>query len=187
MRHGLRLTVDGYRGYLGNEKTEVKLHYNDYIGNHFYPKATVFDRLYNYVDYAKHFESWYYDWYEDFKQDNMVYGLHQQDIQQVPIYGDYIPEDQSQQQASIPRTLETSTALTQEESDNLTHVSPYRDWCKECVQGKRRQQINVEAIEAITRFIVENGLQTPILQSDGEPAILELLNELGRQLPHVKN
>eukprot|EP00971_Amphidinium_carterae_P020453 402951-Amphidinium_carterae.3 len=46
--------------------------------------------------------------------------------------------------------------------------------------------INAEAlkgVKAITRFIVENGLQTTILQSDGEPAILELLMELARQLP----
>eukprot|EP00971_Amphidinium_carterae_P008655 170267-Amphidinium_carterae.3 len=47
--------------------------------------------------------------------------------------------------------------------------------------------------KAITRFIVENGLQTTILQSDGDPAILEpliqeleLLSEMGRRLPHIK-
>eukprot|EP00971_Amphidinium_carterae_P066850 1323989-Amphidinium_carterae.1 len=46
--------------------------------------------------------------------------------------------------------------------------------------------INTEATKAITRFIVENRLQTAILQSNGEPAILEPLTELGRQLPRVK-
>eukprot|EP00971_Amphidinium_carterae_P174128 3451458-Amphidinium_carterae.2 len=49
--------------------------------------------------------------------------------------------------------------------------------------------INPIAVKAITRFIVEDGLQTTILQSDGESAILELLSvvltKLGRQLPHV--
>eukprot|EP00971_Amphidinium_carterae_P207749 4122123-Amphidinium_carterae.2 len=60
-------------GYLENDQTEVKLHY---IGKHFYLKATVFDGLYNYVDYNIDFESWYYDSYDDFRQDNMVYGLH---------------------------------------------------------------------------------------------------------------
>eukprot|EP00971_Amphidinium_carterae_P286568 5689279-Amphidinium_carterae.1 len=93
MRNGLGLTTDGYRGYLGNDQTKVKLHH---IGNHFYLKATVFGGFYNYVDCNKDFESWYFDWYDG----NMVYGLHQQDIQQVPIYG-----HQSQQEASITRTL----------------------------------------------------------------------------------
>eukprot|EP00971_Amphidinium_carterae_P333477 6468251-Amphidinium_carterae.1 len=55
-----------------NFKSEVKLHY---IGNHFYLKATVFDGLHNKVDYTKDFESWHYDWHDDFKQENMVYGL----------------------------------------------------------------------------------------------------------------
>eukprot|EP00971_Amphidinium_carterae_P306814 6097419-Amphidinium_carterae.1 len=129
---GLRHTVDGHRGYLGNDKTEVKLHYT---GDHFYLQATVFDGLYNYVDYTKDFEIWYYDWYDDFKQKNMVYGLHQEDIQQVPIYGDNILGDQSQQEADITRTLKTPAAPTQDDINehNLTHLQ-YRDWCKHCVQ-----------------------------------------------------
>eukprot|EP00971_Amphidinium_carterae_P020187 397782-Amphidinium_carterae.1 len=61
MKNGLHLTVDGYRGYLANDQTEVKLHY---IANHFYLKATLFDGLYSYVDYTKDFASWYYDWYD---------------------------------------------------------------------------------------------------------------------------
>eukprot|EP00971_Amphidinium_carterae_P127519 2526631-Amphidinium_carterae.2 len=44
----------------------------------------------------------------------------------------------------------------------------------------------MEAIKAITRLIAETGLQNTILQSNGDPAILELLTELGRQLPQVK-
>eukprot|EP00971_Amphidinium_carterae_P096374 1907022-Amphidinium_carterae.1 len=36
MRNGLRLTIDGYRGYLGNDQTKLKLHYT---GNHFYIKV----------------------------------------------------------------------------------------------------------------------------------------------------
>eukprot|EP00971_Amphidinium_carterae_P119564 2368763-Amphidinium_carterae.1 len=70
MRNGRRLTVDEYKGYLGNDQTEVKIHY---IGNYFYLKATVFDGLYNNLDYTRDFESCYYDWYDDFKQENMVY------------------------------------------------------------------------------------------------------------------
>eukprot|EP00971_Amphidinium_carterae_P124610 2468408-Amphidinium_carterae.2 len=36
------------------------------------------------------------------------------------------------------------------------------------------------------RFLIENGLQSTVLQSDGENAILELLTEITRQLPHAK-
>eukprot|EP00971_Amphidinium_carterae_P260498 5168360-Amphidinium_carterae.1 len=46
--------------------------------------------------------------------------------------------------------------------------------------------INAKALKAITRCIVENRLQTTILRSDGEPATLELLTEIGRHLPDVK-
>eukprot|EP00971_Amphidinium_carterae_P168369 3336098-Amphidinium_carterae.1 len=53
MKNGLGLTVDEYRGCLGNDMTAVT--------NHFYLKATVFDGLYSYVDYRKDFTSWYYD------------------------------------------------------------------------------------------------------------------------------
>eukprot|EP00971_Amphidinium_carterae_P096806 1916101-Amphidinium_carterae.2 len=133
-RNGLRLTVEGYKGYLGNDQTEVKLHY---IGKHFYLRATMFDRLCNYVDYTKDFNSWYYDWYDGCKQENVVYGLDHEDIQ-VPIN---ILDDQSQQKASIPLTFKTSSAPTQEEIDerNIIHL-PYCDWCKHCVQGKRKKQ-----------------------------------------------
>eukprot|EP00971_Amphidinium_carterae_P292719 5811374-Amphidinium_carterae.2 len=50
--------INIHRGYLGNDLTEVKLHY---IGNDFYLKATVFDGLYSYGEYSeytKDFESW---------------------------------------------------------------------------------------------------------------------------------
>eukprot|EP00971_Amphidinium_carterae_P124608 2468407-Amphidinium_carterae.1 len=46
--------------------------------------------------------------------------------------------------------------------------------------------LHPRAIKAIMRFLIENGLQSTILQSDGEKAILELLIEIMRQLPHVK-
>eukprot|EP00971_Amphidinium_carterae_P092755 1836725-Amphidinium_carterae.3 len=42
--------------------TEVQLHY---IGNHVYLKATVFNGLYDYVDYTPDFASWYYTWYDE--------------------------------------------------------------------------------------------------------------------------
>eukprot|EP00971_Amphidinium_carterae_P258380 5128359-Amphidinium_carterae.1 len=124
-----------------------------------------------------------------------------------PVYTDYIIGDASQQEANIPNTYMTPTLPTQHERDehNITQL-PHRDWCKHCVQGKSRSQhhqrggltqsdktkhntglgyatvvpykgINTEAPKAITRFIVENGLQTTILQSDGENAIIELLSQ----------
>eukprot|EP00971_Amphidinium_carterae_P206302 4093762-Amphidinium_carterae.1 len=46
--------------------------------------------------------------------------------------------------------------------------------------------INADAVRAIVRFIVENGLQSTILQSDGEPAIKDLQNEIVRQIPNLK-
>eukprot|EP00971_Amphidinium_carterae_P258015 5121261-Amphidinium_carterae.2 len=38
----------------------------------------MFDGHYSYLGHTKDFENWYYDWYDDFKQENMVYGLHQE-------------------------------------------------------------------------------------------------------------
>eukprot|EP00971_Amphidinium_carterae_P126728 2510690-Amphidinium_carterae.2 len=71
----------------------------------------------------------------------MVYGPHQEDQPQVPIYGDNIIGDQSQQEASVPRALKTPLALSQEgiNNYNLAHL-PYRDCCKHCVQGRSRRQ-----------------------------------------------
>eukprot|EP00971_Amphidinium_carterae_P207315 4113292-Amphidinium_carterae.1 len=46
--------------------------------------------------------------------------------------------------------------------------------------------INAEAFRALLRFIVENGLQSTILQSNGENAIKDLQNEITRQTPNVK-
>eukprot|EP00971_Amphidinium_carterae_P060017 1187662-Amphidinium_carterae.1 len=43
------------------------------------------------------------------------------------------------------------------------------------------------SIQAIKRFIIENGLQTTILQSNGQPSIIELLNEVTRQMPHLRS
>eukprot|EP00971_Amphidinium_carterae_P194408 3857791-Amphidinium_carterae.3 len=75
-KNDLRLSVNGYQGYLGHDDAEVKLHY---IGNHFYLKATLFDGLCSYVDYTQDFTIWYYNWYDAYIGDNMVYGLLQDD------------------------------------------------------------------------------------------------------------
>eukprot|EP00971_Amphidinium_carterae_P040916 803642-Amphidinium_carterae.1 len=45
--------------------------------------------------------------------------------------------------------------------------------------------VNAEAVRALLRFIVENGPQSTILQSDGENAIKDLQNEITRQIPNV--
>eukprot|EP00971_Amphidinium_carterae_P030166 593164-Amphidinium_carterae.1 len=67
MRNGLRLTVDGCRGYLGNDQTEVKLQSQSPYTTSETTSASrpVFDGLCNYVDYTKDFESWYYGWYDE--------------------------------------------------------------------------------------------------------------------------
>eukprot|EP00971_Amphidinium_carterae_P184527 3663285-Amphidinium_carterae.2 len=46
--------------------------------------------------------------------------------------------------------------------------------------------VNTEAVKAIVRFIVENGLQSTMLQSDGENAMKDLQSEITRQVPNVK-
>eukprot|EP00971_Amphidinium_carterae_P005985 117882-Amphidinium_carterae.2 len=116
-------------GHLAHEHAEVRLHY---IGNHFYLKATVFDGLYDYVDYTPDFTNWYYSWYDEDDTNNKVYGLLQDDAQPLPVYGDNIIGEPSQQEANIPRTLKTPTTPAQSEIEehNLTHL-PYRDWYKE--------------------------------------------------------
>eukprot|EP00971_Amphidinium_carterae_P345958 6487169-Amphidinium_carterae.1 len=134
--NNLLLRVQGQRGHLSKDQHEVQLHY---IGNHFYLKATVFDGLYDYVDYTKDFESWYYDWYGGCDDmNNKVYGL-QDDAPDMTIYADYIVGDTSRQEANQPKTYKEPSLPTRQEIDehNLTHL-PYRDWCKHCVQGKSK-------------------------------------------------
>eukprot|EP00971_Amphidinium_carterae_P148579 2945823-Amphidinium_carterae.1 len=46
--------------------------------------------------------------------------------------------------------------------------------------------VNTEAVKTIVRFIVENGLRSTMLQSDGENAIKDLQSEIARQIPNVK-
>eukprot|EP00971_Amphidinium_carterae_P032553 640977-Amphidinium_carterae.1 len=43
-----------------------------------------------------------------------------------------------------------------------------------------------DSIQAIGRFIVENGSQITILQSDCDPSIIELLKGVTRQIPHLR-
>eukprot|EP00971_Amphidinium_carterae_P094241 1865517-Amphidinium_carterae.4 len=129
MRNGLRLTVDGYRGYLGKDRIEVKLHY---IGNHFYLKATV--------------------------RTCMVYGLHQEGRQQVPIYGDYSLGDQSQQEASVPQRLKTPTAHSSmwESTTGLGHATmvPYKGTNVEAgAAGYDDLHDNVRSTTDLTRLL----------------------------------
>eukprot|EP00971_Amphidinium_carterae_P342122 6481315-Amphidinium_carterae.2 len=66
-KNKLQLRVEGFSGHQARDYTEVKL---DYIGNHFYLKATIFDGLYDYVSYTPDFEHWYYNWYEEYDSNN---------------------------------------------------------------------------------------------------------------------
>eukprot|EP00971_Amphidinium_carterae_P050611 996625-Amphidinium_carterae.2 len=74
-------------------------------------------------------------------------------------------------------------------SDNDKHYATVRTMC-ESITGLgyatvvRYKGINTEAVKAIVRFIVENGLQSTILQSDGENAIKDLQAEITRQIPN---
>eukprot|EP00971_Amphidinium_carterae_P201164 3992027-Amphidinium_carterae.4 len=85
-KNNLQLRVQGYRGHLARDHAEVQLHY---IVNHFYLKATVFDGLYDYVDYTPDFAT-YYSWYDECDNSNKVYGLLQDDAPELPVYADYI-------------------------------------------------------------------------------------------------
>eukprot|EP00971_Amphidinium_carterae_P191581 3801657-Amphidinium_carterae.1 len=59
-------------GYLGNDQTEVKLHWKSLL------PATVLESTdCANVDYTQDLESLYYEWYDDFKQENMVYEHHE--------------------------------------------------------------------------------------------------------------
>eukprot|EP00971_Amphidinium_carterae_P275204 5460544-Amphidinium_carterae.1 len=51
-KNKLQLNVEGYQGHLSRGCTTAQL---DYIGHHFYMKATVFDGLYDNVDYTPDF------------------------------------------------------------------------------------------------------------------------------------
>eukprot|EP00971_Amphidinium_carterae_P014698 290197-Amphidinium_carterae.1 len=51
-KNKLQLNVEGYRGHLSRGDTAAQL---DYIGHHFYLKATIFDGLYDRVDYTPDF------------------------------------------------------------------------------------------------------------------------------------
>eukprot|EP00971_Amphidinium_carterae_P179007 3550688-Amphidinium_carterae.1 len=61
-KNKLHLKVEGYRGHLARGQAEAQL---DYIGHHFYQKATIFDGLYDYVDYTPDFTDWYYGWHDE--------------------------------------------------------------------------------------------------------------------------
>eukprot|EP00971_Amphidinium_carterae_P308755 6135235-Amphidinium_carterae.10 len=143
------------------------------------------DGLYSYVDYTQDFTNWYYNWYDACNQDNMVKGLLQEDAQPLPIYGDNIIGDQSEQEASIPKTLKTPTTQSQSEIDehNLSHL-PSRDWCKHCVQGKSRQHYHQRG--GLTKQSITQ-IDYAFLKSDNDKHNARgLLTELGRQMPHVK-
>eukprot|EP00971_Amphidinium_carterae_P350921 6491808-Amphidinium_carterae.2 len=93
----------------------------DYMGNHFYLKATIFDGLYDYVDYTPDFANWYQEWYDENDYNNKVYGLLQDDAEQGADY----PQQEAQ-------------ATQQEiEEHNLTHL-PYRDWVQTLHTGKEQ-------------------------------------------------
>eukprot|EP00971_Amphidinium_carterae_P242314 4811235-Amphidinium_carterae.2 len=116
----LHLKVEGYRGHLARGQAGTQL---DYIGHHFYMKATVFSGLYD-VDYTPDFANWYHGWYDENDSNNKIYGLLQDNAEQI---------DCPQQEAQVPKTYKRPILPTaqQIEEHNLTHL-PYRDWCKHC-------------------------------------------------------
>eukprot|EP00971_Amphidinium_carterae_P103742 2054261-Amphidinium_carterae.1 len=150
MRNGLRLTVDGYRGCLGNDRTAEQIPiYGDYIlGDQAQQEANIPRTVH-------------------WKHQPL---LHKQKSTNTTSLTCHIVVVQTlctrkKQTAISPERCNTyanrakhnATMLTMcESTTGLGHAMmvPYKG-------------TNVEAIKAITRFIVENGLQTTILQSDG--------------------
>eukprot|EP00971_Amphidinium_carterae_P010415 205596-Amphidinium_carterae.2 len=112
---------------------EVRLRY---IGNHFYLKATVFDGLHSHVDYTPDFTNWHYNWYDEYNQDNMVYGLLHCNYKMM--HNHYLSMETTSLTISHNKkqtyrnfkTLTTPTTPSQSEIDehNITHL-PCRDWC----------------------------------------------------------
>eukprot|EP00971_Amphidinium_carterae_P122949 2433662-Amphidinium_carterae.1 len=92
-------------------------------------------------------------------------GLTKQSITQIDYA--YLRSDNNKHYATVLTMFESITGL------GYATVVPYKG-------------VNTEAVKAILRFIVENGLQSTI-QSDGENAIKELQSEITRTLPHVKS
>eukprot|EP00971_Amphidinium_carterae_P228003 4522488-Amphidinium_carterae.2 len=269
--NNLSLRVQDYQGHLSRDYAVVRRHY---IGNHFYLKATVFDGLYDYVDYTPDFTNWYCDWYGECDDKNTkVYGLLQDDAPRLSIYADYIVGGTSQQEAHQPKAYKAPTLPTQQEidehnlksqhhqqggltkqsitqidyaflkSDNDNHNATMLTICESIAglgfarvvyrKGATKDALKAvtrfidyaayaflksendnrnatvlsicdsitrlgfaavvyrkgatkDAVKAVTRYIVENGLRSTILQTDGEPTIVELATEATRQLPYVK-
>eukprot|EP00971_Amphidinium_carterae_P017936 353412-Amphidinium_carterae.1 len=92
-------------------------------------------------------------------------GLTKQSITQID--NAYLRSDNDKHYARILTMCESITGL------GYATAVPYKG-------------VNTEAVKAIVRFIVENGLQSTILQSDGENAIKDLQAENARQIPNVK-
>eukprot|EP00971_Amphidinium_carterae_P146796 2909185-Amphidinium_carterae.4 len=86
----------------------------------------MFDGLYNYVDCTKDFESWCYDWYDDFKQENMV-------------------------DASIPRTLKTPRpAMERERYERKQNTIKKRKVIDRLTRSRTYEQIHIDRQLATT-------------------------------------
>eukprot|EP00971_Amphidinium_carterae_P321325 6386459-Amphidinium_carterae.1 len=94
-KNRLQNNIEGYRGHLARRHAEAQL---DYIGHHFYLKATIFDSLYDNVDYTADFADWYYGWSDEQNDNNKIYGL---------LQDDELGEDYPQQEAQAPKTYKS--------------------------------------------------------------------------------
>eukprot|EP00971_Amphidinium_carterae_P297136 5902950-Amphidinium_carterae.1 len=82
--NNLKLEIQIYSEYLCNEKVQVRLRN---IGHHFYIKAAMVNGYYRKVDYTGEFAKWYDEGYDDFKKDNMAYGIGNDGDPNIPVYG----------------------------------------------------------------------------------------------------
>eukprot|EP00971_Amphidinium_carterae_P337595 6474479-Amphidinium_carterae.1 len=136
------LEIQGCNGCLCNGRVNVRLHY---IGHRLYINAAIVKGYYRNVDYTEEFANWYSEWYDDFKEENMVYRIGSDDDPNILIYGDYIlhnEDEQTKQETSKPKTLQQPyKPITRKMTKhNLTHTYPAVIGCEICVKGKSRQQ-----------------------------------------------
>eukprot|EP00971_Amphidinium_carterae_P201790 4004218-Amphidinium_carterae.1 len=99
-------------------------------------------------------------------------------------------------------TMEKSKSIKKQANQRqyINHTNHHQKWqptlqqCLLCVRTTGLGYATIvqtkgevyHAIPAIKTFIVENGLQTTILQSDSEASIIEFLKKVTRQISHLR-
>eukprot|EP00971_Amphidinium_carterae_P290002 5758195-Amphidinium_carterae.5 len=200
---GLTLEIQGYSGYLRKGRVNVKLHY---IGHHFYTKAAMVRSLRIYTTNGT-ITSSKRIWSTEL-QARMARMYRSMETTFCTTKRSKPNKKNRNPKQQIQQPYKPSPQGVAEH--NMTHL-PYRDGVKSArrevskskqhyhKKGALKEQSITEIdyafirrgdndhdkiTTASKRFIVENGLETTILQSDSEPPTIELLTEVTRQISH---